>query len=169
MARKKESVVMVGDTRRKRLGRKQIALLLMVAIILVAGGLIGGVLWRNRNHSVMLESQREALVTQAVPYLSPEDLAKLAPIAAKIKQQPGYATDVDCMYVLTTYYLNATDAANAKTYYTALLKLYETKAGYTNPLLKGAETPTQLKSYYTLVQQQANSFYHSWLPGNPSP
>jgi hypothetical protein len=163
MARKEsKSSVVVGNVPRWRFNRKVTVLVSCVILLVVAAALLIGLDLHYKNQ---VAQRRQALVTEAVPILNDRaSLTKLAPIITEIKQQPGYDHDVDCLYVLTMYYIQNSESANAKVYYDKLAENYNAKEGYSNPALKNAQTPSQLKSlveFTAILKQEAqqNVFY----------
>ncbi len=136
----------------------------VVVVVLIAGTLLVSLIAHNHANA----QKRDDLVSQAVPLLTSYHIDELATVVAQIKQQPGYAKDVDCLYVLTTYYINASDVTNAKLYYSELSKVYNQKTGYRNAGLKDANTPEQLSSRVSFIEKQASEESLHFI-GIPSP
>ena len=151
MARKIESAVIVGKPQRRRLSRRWL-MVIFVCTILVAGGVLNGFM----RHQQSLDKARNDAVTQAVNFLDPSYTPKLAAVVPQIKQQLGYDSDADCLYVLTTYYINISDNKNTKLYYDKLAAVYDPAKGYKNAQLRRvAQTPASLKPTVTFIENQA--------------
>jgi hypothetical protein len=141
MAQASKSAVTVGKSTSTRFSRRSVllvaGLLLVVAIVLLVTNFV---------HQQAINKDRAALVTQAAAVLELENKNDLGRIVSQIKQQPGYQRDPDSLYVLTIYYLNMGDAANARVYYDKLASVHKAKDSYSNAKLKYARSLQSLKS-----------------------
>lgn len=70
------------------------------------------------------------VLKDASSFLAPEKVAQLNTIAMKIQKLRGYDKDVNCLYVLTTYYINAGDLQNSQLFMAKLNKVYDPKIGF---------------------------------------
>jgi multidrug efflux pump subunit AcrB len=141
MAQASTTAVTVGNGVRRPLVRRVVLLIASLCLIVAAMILIALI-----RHQQTSDRARAALVTQASADLDLENTNKLAQIVSQIKQQPGYQRDADSLYIITIYYLNTGDSANARLYYDKLASVYDAQKGYKNAALKHARSLQSLKS-----------------------
>jgi hypothetical protein len=160
-----EGVVISGG---QKSNSKKVFIIAGILTVVVVAAVIVSISHVRHQHSIA--NQREAIVTQGAALLNPADVQQLTPVVAQIKQQPGYATDPNALYILTVYYINLTDATNTKAYYAQLSKAYNPQKGYTNlALKKAARSPQDLKSSVTYVENQVIETQQNFvgIPGEP--
>jgi len=59
----------------------------------------------------------------------PTKVADLGRIVVKIQKNNGYTTDPNCLYVVTTYYINLSDSSHARYYVDKLNAAYDKNKG----------------------------------------
>lgn len=75
------------------------------------------------------------LLQQAALALAPDGNGRLKDIAGTIQKQPGYQHDPNCMYVVTSYYVNIGDATKAQSAMKQLSAVYSSKNGFDGALV----------------------------------
>jgi len=101
------------------------------------------------------DSSANGILNKATPVLVPSKVAELQPIAEKIMTLQGYDRDPNCLGVVTTYYINLSDAAKARENYEKLIKVYPTAKGYNEALGGKVATPTELKPTIEFLEARA--------------
>jgi|GEM_PF-1678865 len=98
-----------------------------------------------------------SVLKEAKPLLDPKKVQELSKVVARIQEVSGYKQDPDLLYVVLTYYINLSDAANARKYYDLLAEVYQPGVGY-DPIL-GSQTlkPEELKVTVMFLEQQNES------------
>lgn len=113
---KPDNVVVSSNEGSNLKGKKSLVLVLaLVLLILIVGG--GWALYKtNKRAVVVCKSGQGGIVTEAATVLQQKDRDKLQPIVEKIKNQPKYDKDVNCLYILATYDLNTGNLAESRQY-----------------------------------------------------
>ena len=107
--------------------------LILISVVLV---IVGGVGFAARHAINRQSSQPKApnactskaangVLAQAAQSLGPDKVKELGESVNKIKTLKKYDQDPNCLAVLTIYFINISDAKNARTYYEQLNKLYQ--------------------------------------------
>lgn len=107
--------------------KRPILIAVGVVVILLLASLGGWLLWRGNKHmnaqpaantqnSVCSPTSKNAILPQAADALEVSDLKELALLATQIRQSSGYAKDINCLYILTAYYLRVDNARQDQIY-----------------------------------------------------
>jgi len=75
-----------------------------------------------------------AVLQEASTLLNPEQVTQLEVTARKIQTLRGYEKDVNCLYVVTTYYINKGDLDNSQLYLGKLNDVYDSGKGFSSNL-----------------------------------
>jgi hypothetical protein len=96
-----------------------------------------------------------AVLEKAKPALDVTKVAELEPQAQAIEQIAGYDQDVNCLYVVLTYYINTSDAPKARELYNKLAAAYNPNEGYETVIRDVTKTPEELGPTITFLENQA--------------
>lgn len=109
------------------------------------------------------------LLQQAALAMAPEGSGRLKDIAGTIQKLPGYQQDPNCMYVVTSYYVDSSNAKDAQTAMKQLSAVYKPKDGFDGALVSPyARSYKDLQSSVAFLQQP-NFFGGFYGPGAGSP
>lgn len=97
------------------------------------------------------------MLEAAKPNLSPKNVVKLEKQVREIEAIPGYDTDVNCLYVSLTYYINTSDAGKARELYDKLAAVYDTLEGYETVISDVALPLERLKSEVKFLEEQEDN------------
>jgi len=75
-----------------------------------------------------------AVLQEASTLLNPEQVSRLEATAKNIQNLRGYEKDVNCLYVVTTYYINRGDLDNSQLYLGKLNDVYVSGTGFSSDL-----------------------------------
>ena len=127
---------------------KRVWLIIGAAIVLLAIVATLTTVIMHRNAATVATSKcSDTVLTEVGPLLQdPNDLNKLSQLVSKIQKIKGYDKDASCLYVVTVYYLDISDATNTNTNYVKLTKVYKPKVGYVASLHGVAVAPEALKA-----------------------
>jgi hypothetical protein len=151
----------LGSSPKKNRPKKIIFFCLFVTIILV-GAFVTFSLTRNKDCTK--EYTKICAITEARELLSNEDQDRLAPIVEKIKRVKGNQSDPNLLYILTVYYYNSEDNAQAVKYSDLLSQNYKDNIGYDSLLAeKSPLSPSELRELvdFQTQAQSANDLNNS--------
>jgi len=149
------------------LGRRQ-KLLLGGLIVLALAGLIVFLSRANDKPPAASGPACSAeLVKKASTVLEPERVGFLEPMVTEIKQQPLYEQDPNCLYILTTYYINVSDTAAAGDSLDKLDKVYDKSTGYDSAIAKDAKPPEALRTVVDFLKTQDARYQKIGPDGGP--
>lgn len=136
--------------------KKMILTALAVFILIIFSFSLGYVIWQSKF------SEPEGICSQNMledsgKKISSNTTNQLVATVKQIQDTPGHETDPNCLYVLTKYYIDVTDADNASKYYKLLDKVYNSELGFDPALGKAVLSMSQLKSQVTFIQQLTNN------------
>ena len=109
-----------------------------LGLVLIGVLALGGLSWGYWNYLRPISGKdvcKPAVLQEASTLLNPEQVTQLEATAQKIKTLRGYDKDVNCLYVLTTYYINTGDLDNSQLYLGKLNDIYVSGKGF-SPALK---------------------------------
>ncbi len=118
----------------------------VAAVVVVVG--LALVLWAVQANRLAANGKgvcTPAILRSANANLDPTKVVSLEPIVNQIKQTKGYDKDANCLYVVTAYFVNISDADNAQKSLDSLTEVYDASKGFGTDL-----KPTGL-GYQTLV------------------
>jgi hypothetical protein len=130
-----------------------IAFVVIVAVCTV----IAYVASRQKTPAVVSDGPRcsYAVLEKAKPALDVNKVAELEPQAKAIEQIDGYDTDVNCLYVVLTYYINTSDGIKARELYNKLVAVYDPAEGYETVIRDVTKTQEELKGEVEFVEKEA--------------
>jgi hypothetical protein len=141
---------------RQRISNKKTVAIGLTLIAIAVAGIIAVIANRETKPAVTTRGCSSSLNRQAATVLSPDRLEQLDSIVDKVVKLPGYEQDPNCVYIVLTFYINASDAANSRHYLSKLEKVYNPRVGYDQALEAAqAKTPAELQSTVDFLQQQA--------------
>ncbi len=100
------------------------------------------------------DKSADGILGKAAPALAQSQAAKLQPVVEKIKTLKDYNRDPNCLAVITTYYVNISDAKNARTNYDLLIKVYQPNKGYDPVIANGVSSPAAYKANIDFLDKQ---------------
>jgi hypothetical protein len=140
---------------RHRMPNKKTAAIGLILIAIVVSGVIVVAANRETKPAVNIRGCSSSLNRQAATVLLPERLEQLDQIVDKIVKLPGYEQDPNCLYIVLTFHINASDAAGSQHYLSKLEKVYNPRVGYDQALEAAqAKTPAELQPTVDFLQQQ---------------
>ncbi len=113
-----------------------VKLLPLLVLILITFGV-----YRNANKFASTDLCRgessSPIYKEAANVINPQASSKLGDVVRRIKQMKRYDRDPNCMYAVTVYYINISDAKNAKESLTKLKSVYDSKTGFSKDYRNG--------------------------------
>ncbi|MDB5183061.1 MAG: hypothetical protein JWO47_845 [Candidatus Saccharibacteria bacterium] len=103
-------------------------------------------------------------LSKDITLLKAKNVSKLKPIATQIESLKGYQKSPTCMYVLTMYYINASDAIKAQAEYDTLKEL-KPHGSYGINIQKATLSLTDLKTLIEGVKLRSEQFKNNVLYG----
>lgn len=94
------------------------------------------------------------VLSAAKSKLAPSKVVELRHTIDSIVKLPGYDKDVNCLYVITQYYINISDYRNSKQYYSKLAALYNSDTGYSPAISDVAKDPKTIKPIINFLEKQ---------------
>jgi hypothetical protein len=140
--------------------RRLVRLMLIVVGLCLVAGLIFYVTHRQAPTTCSQKRQCAALLKEGIKSLDPKKAKDLDKTVAKIKKYPDYQHEPSLLFIMVTYYINRTDATNARTYLTMLANSYDQQKGYDKLLAaKGinAQEPILLAQTVKSLEEQQKS------------
>lgn len=125
----------------------------LVAIAIVAGGL-AYYFGNSGTDEVATQQCSQQLLSRAAANFEPSKYEELEKIVNETKQVVGYEQDPDCVYVALTYYINISDAANARKAYEQLKTAYDPEKGYEPALGYNAQLPEKFKPIVEFLEKE---------------
>jgi hypothetical protein len=132
--------------------KKMILIILSILILIVVSCCVGYLVWQSKEDESSGVCSNSVL-EQAGKKISSNNTNQLVSTVKQIQSTPGHDTDSSCLYILTKYYIDITDADNAQKYYKLLVKAYNPELGYNSALGAGTLSPDQLESQVEFVKQ----------------
>jgi hypothetical protein len=99
----------------------------------------------------------QAMLEKAKPAFDTAKVVELEPQAQEIEKIAGYDQDVNCLYVVLTYYINTSDGTKARQLHTTLKEVYDPNKGYQTVLWDVAQTPEELEPTVAFLENQAKN------------
>ncbi len=94
----------------------------------------------------------DQVIREAAPKLNESKVADLEPIAKKVEQTKRFDKDVNCLYIVTAYYMYKGDLKQAQTYVAMVDKIYDSKKGF-SPLFHPVPTLDSLHKQLAYEQK----------------
>jgi hypothetical protein len=94
----------------------------------------------------------DTVLQSSVSHLNPQEVLALSADVAKIQAINGYQSDPNCMYIVTTYYINRSDGPNAAQAFSLFMKHYDSKSGLRSVLYQVPDA-TILSQQITFLNQ----------------
>jgi hypothetical protein len=173
---KQNSAVVVGHRKRRPLPRWLIPTVLVLVVFVVAA-----LIYQHHREDVKKAqtarldartictvTDSAALLKEASAHLSPLAYTQLQPIVQQIQKLKTYQQDPNCLYVVTTYYLDIGDVQHASQSFNELKQAYNPSQGYSKYLGDIPMGVSALQSQLTFVEQNAKlASKNSGSFGNP--
>lgn len=125
MAGEKEQSKTIKMPLRIRYKRRIKVLLILLGLLLIAGA---GYLWIWPLVNVKPACSDE-VIKQASVLLDRPHKEQLKPIADNTQKLKNFKKDPNCLYIVTTYYINVEDPTNARRFFESLKKVYNPQKG----------------------------------------
>jgi hypothetical protein len=148
-----------------RISRKRLALIIVAILVVSAAGwwVYGEFYRQGAGDKVVVCTD---VLKEAAGVLAPEKTAKLKPIAEKIQTLPRYDEDPNCLNVVATYYINASDAKNARQMLNKLEAVYKPADGFAKELGSGVgKTIEELRDSVSFVEKLEQEFKNNTFHG----
>jgi hypothetical protein len=98
------------------------------------------------------------MLEAAKPNFVETKLAQLEPQAKEVEKIAGYDQDVNCLYVVLTYYIYLGEAQKSRELYTKLANSYKPGEGYETIIADVAKPPEQLEPTITFLENQSKKY-----------
>jgi len=118
--------------------------------------------------NICVASPNNKILEDAAKNFNVKDRYQLQKDVVKIQNLPNYQQDPNCLYVLTRFYINNGDAANAQKYVDELAQIYNAKVKLDRTLGYQTLSITTLKSIISYMKKnttQTQNNAHAF--GNP--
>lgn len=145
---------------RRKLDRSLLVVLSIVALILVITAMFGVAARRQTNknkRSAINTKCPDALLKEASGLLS-DTPQKIQPVITKIQANNGYDTDVNCLNIVTTYYISIGDIENSVKYLTQLNAIYNPAKGFDRLMGTNIKDQKTLQNEVEFMQQAQKQF-----------
>jgi hypothetical protein len=140
-------------------------LILILTIIFIAFTLsvtlISVIIFMNNDESVQNNQVcSDTLLERAKPAINPTKVDKttIFPIVKEIENLPNYRADVNCMYILVTYYSTSGFAEISKQLLDELKNIYDVNAGYSPIISEVAWTPDKFDNLVESLSKRNNQY-----------
>lgn len=107
----------------------------------------------------------DRLIKKATPLLAPDKLNELQPVAEEILAKPDYATDVNCVYIVTNYSINLSNIESLQQHYDQLVKVYKPADGYSKEFGDNTLTPENVKQVLDFLKTTKPEMENNRLQG----
>lgn len=164
----------------KASGRKKIIIFLAVLTVLAGAGVFawksGYFLTDKTEQEVQIKpdcskdsaSEYCIVLKEAVELLDPSKVKELSVVVEKIKKLEGYDKDSNYLYVILTYYINLSDAENARITYDLLINVFNSESGY-DPIVTDAKIPEDLEPIVVFLEKTSEEADKHSLTVPPEP
>lgn len=129
----------------------------VIGLLLVAGAVAFGLYHRQQSVSRDDALCSEETITKAAPLIESGKGAELLAIAQEVQALENYETDVNCLYIITSAYINISDAKNSRAYYDKLATTYDPAVGYSPLFGDSINSLATLESSVEFLEEQAKT------------
>lgn len=137
----------------KEPGLKKSIFILIVAVAFLGVGIVSWFLYPKDNAGPACSDET---ITQAADYINNNKLPELRDLSDKIVTTKDYDKDVNCLYIVTTRYIEVGDAENSRKYYDLLASIYDSEAGYSKLFGDTTNDPDQIRQTVEFFEQKAS-------------
>lgn len=161
-------VVVVGESPpmlNKDSKKKLIVVIGGLVLLVIVFGLTVTVLKRSNKPAGSVAVCSDELLNQAAPLLEEKKYKELEPIARQIEGLKNYDKDPNCLFVVTTYYINVTDAKNARLNYDKLMLIYTPETQLQPAIAAKVRSPYTMRSSIEFLEEQQRKFEEGKIQG----
>jgi len=140
----------------KERSRRKKIIMSFTIILVTAAGFIAYIYISNRPSPPEARGCSEQTIRESAGKIAEEKTPELVGTVQYIQRQPGYDSDVNCLYILTTYFISVSDAENARKYLDMLKSIYTPEAGYSDILGDSAPAPDLIEQEVAFIEKINN-------------
>lgn len=154
-----ESTVSYHGPKSAAMQRKR--LVIVLSLIIVAGGLVFGISKlvgkgvKNNPTQATSPTAVNQIVTESLSQLATERPSGLGATIGKINATEGGNTDPSLLYIKLRYYIAIADVTNARKTYDSLVNVYDPKTGYDALINQSARSLDGLKKDVEFLEKQS--------------
>lgn len=130
-------------------------------VVLVALGVVAGFLTPDKKAPPVVEEGPKctyASLEKIKPNLDPRNVRKLEPQVREVESISDYDQDVNCLFVVLTFYIHLGDPVKARENFDKLEKVYSPGEGFETVISEYTKTPEELKRSVEFLEKQAATY-----------